>query len=222
MWCIPAVTPEFIGRMEHLLELYHKPYNPKEPVVCVDEKSKQLLADKRLPLPPKPGKIKRADYEYKRKGTRNIFVAVEPKAGYRQAEVTKRRTNQDFACFIRQLLTGRYSDVKKLHLVLDNLNTHFGKSFIETYGKQAAAKLLKRIKFHYTPKHASWLNMAEIEINVLSSQALKQRIPTEDRMAAIVKAWQTGRNRRHEKINWKFRVRDARMKFKYEPAKLKK
>ena len=211
--------------MEHLLALYKKPYNPKEPIVCVDEKSKQLLADKHPPLPAKPGKVKRADYEYKRTGVRNIFVAVEPKGGYRKAEVTKRRTNRDFARFIRQLLTGHYRNVEKLHLVLDNLNTHFKKSFIETYDQRVAAKLLKRIKFHYTPKHASWLNMAEIEINVLSSQALKQRIPTEDQMAAIVKAWQTGRNRRQEKIVWKFTVKDARKKFKYEPyypTKLKK
>lgn len=222
MWCIPTLTNEFIGRMEHLLELYHKPFNLKAPVVCVDEKSKQLLSHTRLSLPMSPGKAKRSDYEYKRKGTRNIFVAVEPKGGYRKAEVTKRRTSQDFACFIRQLLTGHYSNVKKLHLVLDNLNTHFSKSFVEAFGQTAADKFLKRIKFHYTPKHASWLNMAEIEINVLSKQALKQRVPTEEKMAAIVKAWQTGRNRRHEKINWKFTTRDARMKFKYEPSKLTK
>ncbi len=216
MWCIPKVTPQFVERMEHLLKLYHKPFKPKEPVVCVDEKSKQLLADTRLALPMKPGKVKRSDYEYKRKGTRNIFVAVEPKGGYRQAQVTKRRTKRDFARFIRQLLTGHYRFVKKLHLVVDNLNTHFGKSLIESFDQKAAAKLLKRIKFHYTPKHASWLNMAEIEINVLSGQALKQRISTEERMKLIIKAWQTARNRRHEKINWKFTAADARRVFKYE------
>jgi len=203
--------------MEHLLALYKKPYNPKQPVVCADEKSKQLLAHKRLPLSASAGKPKRTDYEYKRTGVRNIFVAVEPKAGYRNVSVTKRRTNQDFARFIRQLLMEHYSDVKKLHLVVDNLNTHFEKSFFETFSQTEAKALLKKIKFHYTPKHASWLNMAEIEINVLLSQALKQRIPTEERMAAIVKAWQTGRNRRREKINWKFTVKDARKKFKYEP-----
>jgi hypothetical protein len=208
--------------MEHLLKLYHKPFNPKEPVVCTDEKSKQLLADTRLVLTAKPGKIRRSDYEYKRNGTRNIFVAVEPKAGYRLVQVTRRRTKQDFARFIRQLLTGHYRFVKKLHLVADNLNTHFEKSFFETFPETEAKNLLKRIEFHYTPKHASWLNMAEIEINVLSKQALKQRIPTEERMKLIVKAWQTGRNRRHEKINWKFTVRDARAKFAYEPSKLKK
>lgn len=217
MWCIPKVTAEFIKRMEHLLALYKKPYNPKQPIVCIDEKSKQLLADTRLSLPAKPGKIKRSDYEYKRKGTRNIFVAVEPKAGYRETEVTKRRTKQDFACFIRQLLTGHYRFVDKLHLVADNLNTHFEGSFIETFGQAAAVKLLKRIKFHYTPKHASWLNMAEIEINVLSKQALKQRIPSEQAMKVIVRAWQTDRNRRREKISWKFTTADARKVFKYQP-----
>jgi hypothetical protein len=203
--------------MEHLLKLYKKPYNSKEPVVCADEKSKQLLAHTRTGLPLKEGKPARVDYEYRRTGVRNLFVAVEPKGGYRSVQVTKRRTKQDFARFIRQLLTGRYAAVKKLHLVLDNLNTHFKESFVVTFGKKKAAELLKRIEFHYTPKHASWLNMAEIEINVLSSQALNQRIPTEAIMELIVKAWQNGRNRRHEKINWKFTVQDARKKFKYEP-----
>jgi hypothetical protein len=203
--------------MEHLLKLYKKPYDPKEPVICADEKSKQLLAHTRTGLPLKEGKPARVDYEYKRKGTRNLFVAVEPKGGYRNVQVTKRRTKQDFAWFVYRLLTGHYRLAKKLHLVLDNLNTHFKESFIVTFGEKKATELLKRIEFHYTPKHASWLNMAEIEINVLSSQALKQRIPTEEQMTAVVKAWQSGRNRRHEKIVWKFTVKDARKKFKYEP-----
>lgn len=223
MWCIPKVTPEFIERMEQLLAVYHRPYNPAEPVICVDEKSKQLLADTRGALKASPGKLKRSDYEYKRKGTSNIFVATEPKGGYRQATVTKRRTKQDFAYFIRHLLTRHYRKATKIHLVLDNLNTHFAGSFTETFGSSAAKKLLSRIEFHYTPKHASWLNMAEIEINVLSSQALRQRIPTEHLMKRIVAAWQSERNRRHEKIHWKFTIKDARKKFKYErykPSKL--
>ena len=214
MWCIPNVTSEFIERMERLITLYHAPLNSKEPVVCIDEKSKQLLADTRPPL---PGNIIRRDYEYKRNGVRNIFVAVEPKAGYRNTQVTKRRTKQDFAHFVRQLITGHYRFVKKLHLVADNLNTHFEKSFYETFSKAEAEDILKRIQFHYTPKHGSWLNMAEIEINILSNQALKQRIPTEERMKAIVRAWRAGRNLRHEKINWGFTVKDARNVFKYQP-----
>ena len=222
MWCIPSLTPQFIERMEHLITLYHTPYNQKEPIVCVDEKSKQLLIDKRPYVPATPDTLKKVDYEYQRNGTRNLFVAVEPKAGYRSVQVTKRRTKQDFAHFVRQLLQRRYRFIKKLHLVVDNLNTHFGKSFYETFSKTEAEKILKKIQFHYTPKHASWMNMAEIEINVLSKQALMQRIGTEEHMKAIVKAWQARRNRRHEKIHWQFTVKDARAKLNYEPFKLKK
>lgn len=157
--------------MYDLLNLYAKPYNPLYPVICLDEKSKQLIAEIRTPIPMKPGEDEKYDYEYKRQGTRNIFVSVEPKGGKRKVRVTKRRTKQDFAKFVQGLVQD-YGHAKKIHLVVDNLNTHFESSFYETFSKKEAKKILKRIKFHYTPKHASWLDMAEIEINVLSRQCI--------------------------------------------------
>lgn len=150
--------------MYDLLELYARPYCEKEPVVCVDEKSKQLLQQTRTPIAARPGKPMKEDYEYRRVGTRNIFMAVEPKGGQRQVEVTARRTKSDFVAFIGQLLEKVYDGAQKIHLVMDNLNTHFRGSFEEILGVNRAKQMLKRVEFHYTPKHASWLNMAEIEI----------------------------------------------------------
>lgn len=216
MWCVPTITTEFIARMEHILELYHRPLDPRQPIICVDEKSKQLLLDKRLPLPVSKGKPKRIDYEYKRAETRNIFMAVEPKAGYRQAEVTQRRTNRDFARFIQELLTGTYRDAEILHVVVDNLSTHSEAAMIQRFGHKAYA-LLARLEFHYTPKHASWLNMAEIELSILSRQCLKGRIPTEQSLKDKMAVWQQGRNDSKALINWKFTVADARQKFQYTP-----
>ena len=171
MWCIAKITPEYLTRMYDLLELYAKPYDPEYPVICIDEKSKQLLGENKSPIPMKPGKPGKYDYEYKRQGTRNIFVCVEPLAGKRKIRVTKRRTKKDFAEFV-QGLEKDYSEAKKIHIVLDNLNTHFESSFYETFNKKEAKRILKKIQFHYTPKHASWLDMAEIEINVLSNQCI--------------------------------------------------
>ena len=167
MWCIGQLTTQYRQRMYEVLDLYERPYNSHEPVVCVDEKSKQLLAPKHSDLPMQPGKAGKVDYEYERKGTRNLFVAVEPLAGWRQVQVTRHRKKADFVHFIRQLLQGRYRDAKKVHLVLDNLNTHFAKVFVEILGAKRAQKLLSRVEFHYTPKHGSWLNMAEIEFSIL-------------------------------------------------------
>lgn len=220
MWCIPTVTPLFITRMEHLLELYARPYNAEEPVVCLDEKSKQLLGEARQPLALRANRPKRTDYEYVRRGTRNIFVAVEPQAGYRQVTVTKRRTKRDFAHFIKNLVDGPYQEARTLHIVLDNLNTHFTGSLTLAFGEAEAARILAKIEFHYTPKHASWLNMAEIEIGIMSSQALKQKFATDHRMKKVLAVWQTYRNRHHEKIHWRFTVVDARRKFKYNSTKL--
>lgn len=202
--------------MEHLLEIYARPVNPNEPLVCMDEKSKQLLRDTRASLPTKERKVKRTDYEYKRNGTRNIFLAVAPHEGQRFCSVTPRRTKKDFAIFIRVLLTEHYPDAKKIHLVCDNLNTHFPSSFFETFPKTEATKLLRRIVFHYTPKHASWLNMAEIELSVLSSQCINGRIPTSDRLEEKLMQWEKARNVARTKIQWKFTVTDAREKFQYE------
>ena len=204
MWCIGQLTPTYRARMYDVIDLYHRAYNPDEPVVCVDEKSKQLLSDTRVPIAAKPGVASKQDYEYERHGTRNLFVAVEPLAGWRQVVVTEHRKKPDFVRFIRQLLQGRYRRAKRVHIVLDNLNTHFAKGFIEVLGQKRADKLLSRIEFHYTPAHGSWLNMAEIEIGILDKQCLDRRIPTAEKMIAEVKAWKTKRNRQRKTIDWSF------------------
>lgn len=209
MWCIGNITPQYRQRMYNLLDLYERPYNAEEPVVCVDEKSKQLLAPLRPKLPVKPGQVTKVDYEYERKGTRNLFVAVEPLAGWRQVAVTLQRKKSDFVHFIRQLLQGRYRKAKRVHLVLDNLNTHFAKVFVDVLGHKRAERLLKRIVFHYTPTHASWLNMAEIEIGILDKQCLKERIATEEKLVSEVVAWQKRRNQQRKTINWTFTRHDA-------------
>ena len=221
MWCIPKLTPEFIERMEDLLERYAKPCNLSEPVLCFDEKSKQLLRDTRPVKNTTEGKPRRRDYEYERNGTRNIFVTVEPKGGYRAVKVTMRRKKQDFAKEMRRIVDlPRYKDATTIHVVLDNLNTHFEKSFLETFGKKETKRIMSRIRFHYTPKHAAWLNMAEIEIGILSRQSIRGRIPTEGELVEKARLWQERRNDAQAMINWKFTVKDARVKFKYEPTRL--
>lgn len=200
--------------MEDVLNLYEKPYNPIEPVICVDEKSKQLIQDTRKSFKAEKNKLKRIDYEYRRNGTRNIFLAVEPKAGKRRLKVTHCRKKPDFAQFIKELAKN-YSHAEKIHIVADNLNTHFEKSFYETFSKTEADHILKRIKFHYTPKHASWLNMAEIELSIAGRQCLNRRISTEEKLKQEIRYWQSYRNRKKIIIQWKFTVKDARKKFKY-------
>lgn len=203
MWCIAEITPEYQKRMYDLLALYEESYDPKYPVVCIDEKSKQLLADKRVSYPMKPGSFQKYDYEYKRNGTRNIFVAVEPKGGRRKLQVTKRRGKKEFALFVESLVA-EYPFAKKIRIVLDNLNTHFERSFYETFTLKQAEKILSKIEFLYTPKHASWLNMAEIEINSMSNQYLKKRIPTEQQLIKAVLVCEQNRNQAKQKIIWKF------------------
>jgi hypothetical protein len=221
MWCVPKLTPEFIERMENLLALYAKAYNPLEPVLCFDEKSKQLLKDTRPVKNAKERKPRRRDYEYERNGTRNIFVTVEPKGGHREVTVTRRRKRPDFATEIKRITElSRYQNTTKIHIVLDNLNTHFEKSFLEAFGEEETKRIMSRIRFHYTPKHASWLNMAEIEIGILSGQSIKGRIPTEEKLGENIRTWQEARNQRQATINWKFTVKDARVKFKYEGSQL--
>jgi hypothetical protein len=216
MWCIPAVTPEFTRRMEDILDLYQKPYDSKQPVLCFDEKSKQLLKDGRPVQRPKEGTLRRRDYEYERHGTRNIFMTIEPTGGYRETTVTNHRKKPDFAKEIQRITElPRYRHAHIIHIVLDNLNTHFEPSFFETFSKKEAKRILSRIQFHYTPKHASWLNMAEIEIGIFSRQSIRGRIPTEERLIQHARIWQERRNRQHSMIHWKFTVKDARVKFKY-------
>jgi hypothetical protein len=195
--------------MYDLLDLYALPYDERRPVICVDEKSKQLLGEKRKPIAQKPGSSLKYDYEYTRNGTRNIFVAVEPKGGRRMVRVTKRRTRSDFAKFVAQLARA-YPLAKKLRLVVDNLNTHFEKSFTNTFSRKEARRILKRVEFHYTPKHASWLNMAEIEINIMSRECLgARRFSQHWILAQEVKAWERQRNKNKNKIVWKFTRQNA-------------
>ena len=204
MWCITEITPEYRKRMYRLLDLYKKPYNPELPVVCLDEKSKQLLSDSRAPIPMKPGSVKKYDYEYRRNGTCNIFVAVEPKAGNHYIQVTDHRKREDFAMFVKYLIDEKYKQAKKVQLVVDNLNTHFKKSFYETFSKQEYKRLLKRITFIYTPKHASWLNMAEIEINLLDHECLDRNIGDRLELEKQVNAWCSQNNDEKRTINWGF------------------
>lgn len=210
MWCIPKITPEFRVRMYKLLDLYQIPYNPRMPLICIDEKSKQLIADTKLQLPMKPGKSKRYDYEYKRNGTVNIFVAVEPKSGKRIYKVTDYKKKADFAVFIKDIINSQYfKDVDKVQIVVDNLNTHFKKSFYDTFEKSEADKILNKVDFHYTPKHGSWLNMAEIEINALERQCLNRRIGDKSILINEVKSCENRRNEQKIKIKWFFTKQDA-------------
>jgi hypothetical protein len=209
MWCIPKLTNEFTKRMMDILELYERPYNPKEPVVCFDEKSKQLLAHKREPISMKPGMPERYDSEYVRNGTANLFVAVEPKAGNRHIFIREHRTGADFALFT-EWLTSLYSDADKIIIVLDNLNTHAEKFIFEMFEEE----ITKRIEFHKTPIHGSWLNMAEIEISVLETECLNRRIPDKNILQNEVIAWENRRNSKKARIDWRFTREKARKKFK--------
>ena len=209
MWCIGTLTQEYRQRMVDLLDLYARPYQMGEPVVCLDEKSKQLLKDSRTPLPIRPGTPVRQDYEYVRAGTCNLFVAVEPKGGRRTVMVTDRRAKPDFVAFVRYLLEQVYATARRVHLVMDNLNTHFRKCFEDVLGVNEAKALLRRVVFHYTPKHASWLNMAEIEIGILDRQCLNRRLPNRAALVAEVDAWQRRRNADQRGIAWSFTRQDA-------------
>ncbi len=209
MRCIGALTEEYRNRMYALLDLYARPMSKAKPVIYIDEKSLQLIAHSRDPLPMTKHSAAKDDYEYVRNGTANLFVAVEPKAVQRFVEVTAHRGKVDFVAFVQDLVNNAYAKARRVHLVLDNLNTHFKKSFDDVLGKRAAAKLLRRVQFHYTPKHASWLNMAEIEIGILSRQCLDRRIETRELLQSEVDAWQVARNAQERTIEWKFTRQDA-------------
>jgi hypothetical protein len=214
MWCIGELTEEYRNRMYALLELYARPLSAAEPVICIDEKSLQLIGHSREPLPmTEHGPVKQ-DYEYTRNGTTNLFVAVEPKAGQRIVSVTAHRGKVDFVAFVGELLTGTYAKARRVHLVLDNLNIHFKKCFDDVLGPPAAAKLLRRVQFHYTPKHASWLNMAEIEIGILSRQCLDRRIDSRQLLRTEVDAWQKARNASQKTIEWKLTRQNADQKLR--------
>lgn len=217
MWCIGVLTAEYRQRLYALLALYARPFRRREPVVCVDEKSKQLLRETRLPVPLQPGAPAKLDYEYARAGTCNVFVAVDPKGGRRTVVVTEHRAKIDFVASIKHLLERVYPRARRVHLVLDNLNTHFRACFEQVLGVTAARQLLRRVVFHYTPKHASWLNMAEIEIGILERQCLDRRLPTQSQLAAEVAAWEQRRNAEGCRIEWTFtrQVADQKMSRHY-------
>jgi len=195
--------------MYDVLDLYEEEYDPENPLVCFDEKPKQLIGDKRMSIPMKPGSPEKYDYEYVRNGTANIFMAVEFKAGKRVTQVTKRRTMVDFAQFVKMLVDEEYPDVENIRLVMDNLNTHKEKSFYEAFSEDEAERILDKIEFHYTPKHASWLNAAEIEINVMDIECTDRRIADMELLAYEVAAWTRERNDNENKINWEFTSENA-------------
>jgi hypothetical protein len=213
-WCIPPEqNAEFVWHMEDVLEVYHRPYDPKHPMVCLDEKPVQLLADARPDLPVQAGHAAKRDYEYTRKGTANIFAVFEPLANWRDLKVTRQRTRQDFAAVVAELLETRYPEAERLVLVMDNLNTHSPASFYELLPPDQAKRLADRLEIHPTPKHGSWLNMAEIELAV-AGKCLPDRIAGLPTLARHCRALAKERNRRQAGVDWQFTSANARIKLK--------
>lgn len=221
-WVIPPkANAAFVAAMEDVLEVYTRPYDPRFPQICMDETSKQLLTEVQAPLPQRPatsahrGTARREDYEYDREGTVNLFLACEPLHGWRHVAVTARRTAVDWAHFIRELVDVHYPQAERLVLVLDNLNTHRPASLYEAFAPTEARRILERLEIHYTPKHGSWLDMAEIELSVLARQCLDRRIATQADVVREVAAWEAARNTAQVTINWRFTTADARIKLKH-------
>jgi len=198
--------------MEDVLDLYAEPFDAKRPKVNFDESSKQLIKEVRQPLPAKPGEVERVDYEYQRNGTRNLFMMIEPQVGWRHIAVTERRTMQDFAQQMKWLVDEKYPEAEVIRVVMDNLNTHKPASLYETFAPEEAGRILKRLEFHYTPKHGSWLNLAEVELSVLSRQCLGRRIADEATLKRAVKGYEDRRNEAKATINWQVTSGDARWK----------
>jgi len=200
--------------MEDILELYQRPSDSNKPLICMDETSKQLVKESRQPIAATPGQLTRYDYEYERHGVCNIFMFYEPFGGKRYVSITDRRTKRDWAIQIKELLDVRFPTAEKIVLVMDNLNTHNGSSLYETFSPEEARRLLNRLEIHYTPKHGSWLNIAEIELRVLSGQCLDRRIPDRQTLQNEVVAWQDQRNFKQAKVDWRFTNDNARIKLK--------
>jgi len=200
--------------MEDVLEVYHRPHDPEYPVVCVDETSKQLISETRVPIKAKPGQPARHDYEYERNGTANLFMMFAPLEGWRHVEVTDHHTAVDFAHMLRDLSDTHFPGAKKIVLMEDNLNTHKPASLYEAFPAAEARRLVERFEWHYTPKHGSWLNMAKSELSVLSGQCLDRRIPDKQTLTEEVAAWEHARNKKHVKADWQFTTADARVKLK--------
>jgi hypothetical protein len=210
----PEANADFVCHMEDVLELYHQAYDPSRPVVCFDEGTKQLIAETRTLLPLRPGDPLRYDYEYERHGTCNLFMFFAPLSAWRHVKVTDRRTLIDFAHCMRDLVDDFFPNAEVIRVVLDNLNTHKLAALYEAFEPGEARRILERLEFHFTPKHGSWLNMAEIELNVLSSQCLDRRIPDKKLLVTEVAAWEAQRNQHASTVNWQFTTADARIKLR--------
>ena len=210
---IPAeASGEFVARMEDVLEVYHRPFDERRPLVCVDEVPVQLVGETRTPLPPQPGRTERYDYEYVRNGTANLFLAFEPLVGWRAVEVTERRTARDFAGFLRWLVEEVHDDARKVVLVTDNLNTHTPGCLYEALEPARARRVAEKLEWHYTPRHGSWLNMAEIELAALARQCLGRRVGSIEELGREVEAWSEERNERQVEARWQFTTAKARVK----------
>ena len=215
MWCIPdKPSAEFVYHMEDVLEVYHRPYDPKRPVICMDETFKQLIGETRQPLPARPGSVERVDHVYSRNGVASLFLACEPLAGWRHVAVTDHRRRTDWAHFIRSLLEGRYHQADRVVLVMDQLNTHSPASLYEAFPPEEAKRLADRIEIHHTPKHGSWLNIAEIELSALARQCLSRRIARQDTLSRHIAAWQERRNASTTRVLWQFKTEGARLKLR--------
>lgn len=213
MWCIPPeANAEFVWRMEEVLSVYKLPYDPRRPVVCMDESSKQLVAEVRNPIEVAPGEVRREDNEYERKGTCNLFLFFEPLRGWRRVWVTEQRRKVEWTHCVRRLLEGDYAFADKVLLVCDNLNTHTGGALYQAFPPKEAKRLCDRLEFHPTPKHGSWLNMAETELSVLARQCLDRRMDSAAFVRTEATAWEADRNRREAKVRWQFTTEDARVK----------
>ena len=210
----PEQNGDFVAAMEDVLEVYQRPHDPTRPVVCLDEQSKQLIRETRTPIAAKPGRPERCDYEYERNGTANLFMLFAPLEGWRQVKVTDRRTKLDFAEVIRELVDVHYPSASKIVLVMDNLNTHKIGSLYEAFPPAEARRLIEKLEIHHTPKHGSWLNMAETELSVLTKQCLDRRIPEAATLTREVAAWVKSRNDANAKIDWRFTTDKARSKLK--------
>lgn len=212
-WCIaPLQNAEFVCQMEDVLDVYKRPYDPLIPQICMDESSKQLIDDVRTPIPVGPGKPAKYDTEYIRNGTSNIFMAYEPLAGKRVTKVTDRRTKIDWAHFIKELVDVQYNDAEKIILVMDNLNTHSKASLYQAFEPAEAKRIADKLEIHFTPKHGSWLNVAEIELSHLSRQCLSRRIADKETMISEIKAWNIHRDNLNRKTKWRFTTEEARIK----------
>jgi transposase len=214
MWCIPKVDGEYVARMEDVLDLYAEAPDPLRPVVCFDESPTQLIGEVRKPVPAKPGQLERYDYEYRRNGIVNIFVFLDAHRPWRRVKVTDRRTNRDFAHCMRELVDVDFPDAPVVRVVMDNLSTHTPGAIYDTFPAPEARRVLRRLEIHHTPKHASWLNMVEIEIGVLRSQCLDRRIDNKEQITAEIAAWEQRRNAEKARINWMFTTEKARDKLR--------